>query len=200
MFTGPADAAPIASNGMVNACYQVKGKAKGAMRVVPANRKCRRGERKLAWSVTGPPSAGGAAGASGGTGPAGPKGETGANGADGATGAAGPAASGNETALLAEIAGLTLKLEGLEGVLAGVTNGELSGVIDKLDGIAGSELSEAVGALPVIDTLCAQTSTLTGQANLLRGVIGGLGLSPALAAIGLLTIPVLPPALPAFDC
>ena len=191
---GTAFAAPIAKNGKVNACYKVKGKTKGAMRVVPANKKCKKGERKLAWDV---------AGSAGASGPAGPKGAAGANGAVGATGATGPAAAattGNEAALQAKVAGLTLKTEGLEEVLAGVTNGELTGVVDKLDGITGLELSETVGALPVVDSLCAQTSTLTGQANLLRGVVGGLGLSPALELIGLLTIPTLPPVLPAFNC
>jgi hypothetical protein len=194
VFAGSAVAAPIAMNGKVNACYKVKGKAKGAMRVVPAAKKCRKGERKLAWSVAGPPGAAGPAGSGGSTGTAG------AIGATGATGPAGAAATASEANLQTKIAGLTLKVEGLEGILAGVTNGELTGVVDKLDGVTGLELSETVAALPLVDTLCTQTSTLTGQANLLRGVVGGLGLSPALAALGLLTIPTLPAALPAFDC
>jgi hypothetical protein len=191
LFAGTAFAAPIAKNGKVNACYKVKGKAKGAMRVVPANKKCRKGERKLAWGVAGPAGQDGAKGASGATGGA---------GATGATGATGAAATSNEAALQAKIAGLTLKVEGLEGLLAGVTNGDLLSTVNKLDGITGLELSETVGALPVVDSLCTQTSTLTGQANLLRGVVGGLGLSPALELIGLLTIPTLPPVLPAFSC
>jgi len=191
VFAGSAFAAPIAKNGKVNACYKLKGKAKGAIRVVPANKKCRKGERKLAWGVAGPGSANGQAG---------PRGETGATGAAGAAGPAGAAATSNEGALQAKIAGLTLKIEGLEGTLAGVTNGDLLSTVDKLDGITGLQLSETVGALPVVDTLCAQTSTLTGQTNLLRGVIGGLGLSPALEALGLLTIPALPATLPAFSC
>lgn len=194
VFGASALAAPIAKNGQVNACYKLKGKKKGAMRVVPARKKCRKGERKLAWSVTGP------AGAAGPAGPKGSSGAIGAIGATGATGAAGAAASASEAALQAKIAGLTLKVEGLEGILAGVTNGDLTSTVDKLDGITGLQLGETVAALPVVDTLCSQTSTLTDQANLLRGVIGGLGLSPALEALGLLTIPTLPAALPGFNC
>jgi hypothetical protein len=193
VFGASASAAPIAKNGKVNACYKVKGKAKGAMRVVPAKKKCRKGERKLAWSVAGP----------GSNGQAGSNGATGATGAAGATGPVGPAgatATSSEALLETKIAGLTLKLEVLEGLLGGLTNGELTSVVDKLDGITGLELSETVGALPVLDSVCSQTSTLTGQTNLLRGVLDGLGLSPALEAIGLLTIPALPAALPAFDC
>ncbi len=188
VFAGSAGAAPVAKNGTVNACYRVKGKAKGAMRVVPAGKKCRRGEKKLAWSVAGPPGA---------SGPAGAKGAAGDNGANGAAGSPGPS---NEAALQAKIAGLTLKLEGLEGILQGVTNGDLTGAVGKLSGVTGLQLNETVAALPVVDSLCTQASTLTSQADLLRGVVGGLGLSPALAAIGLLTIPALPTALGPFTC
>lgn len=191
VFGATASAAPIAKNGKVNACYKVKGKAKGAMRVVPAKKKCKKGERKLAWSLAGP---GGANGQAGGNG------VPGATGATGPVGPAGATATSSEALLETKIAGLTLKLEVLEGLLGGVTNGELTSVVDKLDGITGLELSETVGALPVLDSVCSQTSTLTGQTNLLRGVVGGLGLSPALEAIGLLTIPALPAALPAFTC
>jgi hypothetical protein len=192
VFAGSAIAAPVvAKDGKVSACYRVKGKAKGAMRVVPVNKKCRKGERKLAWSVTGPAGQNGARG---------PAGDNGSNGATGPSGPAGAAATPNEAALQAKIASLTVKIEGLEGILAGVTNGELTGTIAKLTGITGLELGETVGALPVVDSLCSQASTLTSQANLLRSVIGGLGLSPALEVIGLLQIPALPAVLTAYTC
>ncbi|HEY4779411.1 MAG TPA: hypothetical protein VIH47_07455 [Solirubrobacterales bacterium] len=206
-LAGTAVAAPaIGTGGKISACYRVKGKAKGAMRVVPANKKCRRGERKLAWNTAGT------------TGPAGQTGVTGPTGNIGSTGTTGPAGAsgaGNEANLQAKIAGLTVKVEGLEGLLQGVTTGDLSGVVGKLSGVTGPQLTETVGklsgitgpqltetvaALPVVDSLCTQTSTLTSQANLLRTVIGGLGLSPALELIGLLQIPTLPTALTPFTC
>lgn len=192
LFAGSALAAPIAKNGKVNACYKVKGKAKGAMRVVPANKKCRKGERKLAWSVAGTPGPSGQDGA---------KGANGANGATGATGAPGAAAIGNEAALQAKIAGLTVKVEGLEGILAGVTNGDLLTTVNKLTGITGLELSDAVGTLPVVNSLCSQTTLLTSQLNLVQGGVAGLGLNGVLTGLGgLLNIPSLPALLTAYTC
>jgi hypothetical protein len=173
VLTGSAVAAPITKGGQVHACYRVKGKAKGAMRVVPVNKKCRRGEKKLAWSVAGP------------AGSAGQNGAPGADGTNGSNGATGPQGSTNEAALQAKIAGLTVKVEGLEGILGTVTN---------------VELTEAIGTVPVVGSLCSQTSAVTSQANLLRGTIGGLDLDPALKLIGLLKIPTLPTELPAFAC
>lgn len=188
-FAGSAIAAPIvAKDGKVSACYRVKGKVKGAMRVVPANKKCRKGERKLAWNVAGSSTQNGAGGA------------TGANGANGAADPAG-AATANEAALQAKIASLTVKVDGLEGILAGVTNGDLTGTVAKLTGISGLELSKAVGALPVVDSLCTQASTLTSQLNLVQGGLAGLGLNPVLTTLGgVLNIPTLPALLTAYTC
>lgn len=186
-----AAAAPVVSkDGRVNACYRVKGKTKGTVRVIPAKqRKCRKGERRLAWSVTGPAGPAGAPASSG---------TAGGNGATGATGSAGT--SGSEADLEAKIASLTIKVEGLEDLLQGVTSGDLSGVLGKLGGITGTELGDAVDAVPLVGELCDQTATLIQQTNLLRGVFDGLGLSPALAAIGLLQVPALPPALSGIVC
>lgn len=200
-FAGAAVAAPIAKNGKVNACYRIKGKAKGAMRVVPANKKCRHGERKLAWSVAGP------------VGPVGSAGTAGSNGSTGATGAQG---STDEAALQAKIAGLTLKLEGLEGtlqgvtgVLQGVTNGDLTGAVGKLSGITGPELTETVGKLtgvsglqltetvkqlPVVSSLCTQANGLPTEVNnSLGAALSGLSLGGTIPVLLTLTKPVLTP-------
>lgn len=186
----------VGKDGKVHACYRVKGKSKGSVRVVPATRKkCRRGERRLTWAASGPA---GPAGPSGSTGAPGATGPTGATGSTGATGAAG--SDGSEANLQAKIASLTVKVEGLEELLEGVTSGDLSGVLGKLNGISGTELEDAVGSVPLVDQLCGQTVALTQQANLLRTVLTGLGLSPALEAIGVLKVPALPPALSAFVC
>lgn len=169
-LVGTAGAAsPVGKDGKIHACYRVKGKPKGNLRIVPAKQKrCKRGERKVAWSAsstTGMPGVNGTVGTTG-------SGSAGANGSDGASG------SSNEAALKTQIASLNLKLDGLEKVLGGVTNGELT---------------EAVQAAPLVDALCTQNEELASQIDLLAGVIEGLGLNEALDLLGgLLEIPELP--------
>jgi hypothetical protein len=213
-LTSTAVAAPaIGKGGQISACYRVKGKAKGAMRVVPANKKCRRGERKLAWSVAGPPGTGGGAGSQGQSGSTGAPGGTGAKGDPGQTGATGAPNTG-EAALETKILNLNLKVASLESILNGVTNTELTetiaglplletdlsdlnttvsglgttvsgltsdvtgltanvkGVQDVLKDVTNAGLTEAVKAVPQVDSLCTQAKTLTTQSNLLGTSIG----------------------------
>jgi hypothetical protein len=93
--TGTAEAAPLAKDGKVHACYRVKGKPKGAVRIVRNKRsRCRRGERKIAWIKAASP------------------------GAQGANGQ--PGASANEAALRAEIATLRESVEALSARLLAV--------------------------------------------------------------------------------
>jgi hypothetical protein len=84
------------NKGVFAACYL---KTSGAMRVIPAFRRCRATEFRMTWSKRGPVGPQGIEGATGATGsqgqqgPAGPQGATGSQGAQGppgATGAAGP--------------------------------------------------------------------------------------------------------------
>lgn len=173
-------AAPaVGKNGQVDACYRVKGKAKGAMRVVPAGKKCKKGERKLAWSVTGPPGAQGATGAQGG------QGAQGSSGSNGTNGAAGTPATG-VVALETKVASLTLEVSALEGILQGVSN---------------TGLTAAVKAVPQEGALCTQATSLTSQSNQLGTALGGLSLNGILTGLGgLLNIPAVPTALPAFTC
>lgn len=167
-LAGTAVAAPaIGRDGQVRACYLVKGKAKGAMRVVPMNKKCKRGERKLAWSVAGPQ---GAAGSQGSAGLQGTAGSSGANGGAGAGGSSGAAVAGLET----EIASLALQVEALEDILDGVTNNDLTGALDTLDGLTNAELLDAVDAVPVLETICGEVSGLITQSNLLGDSVDSL--------------------------
>lgn len=176
----PASAARIpARNGQIHACFKGKGKAKGSIRVV-AGKRCRRGERRLTWSVTGPAGPNGAAGAQGATGPQGSPGSNGEAGRDGTSSSGGTGSGALET----RVAGLGLKLESLEGVidglqgeldgveevLGGVEKGDLSGVLDKLTGVSKTDLSEAVGVAPVVSALSPKVATLEG---LLEGVESG---------------------------
>jgi hypothetical protein len=131
-------AAPIGKDGTIHACYRVKGKPKGGLRVVPsAKKRCKRGERKVTWSVADS------------AGQAGAVGQTGAGAASGQTGQAGAtgSSSGNEAALQSKIASLALKLEGLEGVLGGISHGDLQGVLGTVKGVDNSELLGAVKAV-----------------------------------------------------
>lgn len=96
--TATATAIPLAKDGKVHACYRVKGKPKGAVRIVHGSRThCRRGERKIAWTRAAVP---------------------GAQGASGQQGAAGP--SPNEAALKAEIATLRESVDALSARLLAV--------------------------------------------------------------------------------
>jgi hypothetical protein len=194
ILAGSAVAAPVTTGGQVHACYRVKGKAKGAMRVVPVNKKCRRGERKLAWSVAGPAGPQGAAGAQG------LAGSNGTNGSDGAPGGNGSnGGSGTEVvALETKIASLDVKIESLEGILQGISNSDLTGALSTLDGVTNLGLTQAVAGVPALNSLCSQASLLTGGLNSLNGGIGGitiLGL-PGLS----LNLTGLPAALSPYTC
>jgi len=93
-----APAAPAATAKLYG-CYKAKT---GALRIVPAKRHCRHGEKRISWNAVGPKGARGAtgaggaagapgaAGATGAAGAHGLQGVTGAVGATGATGATGP--------------------------------------------------------------------------------------------------------------
>src|SRR3954464_11967070 len=70
-----------ARNGTVNACFSTRT---GALRVVDSKkRKCRKGERAIAWSQRGPAGAPGAKGAPGTSGTNGRDGTNGTNGTNG---------------------------------------------------------------------------------------------------------------------
>ncbi|HEV7771437.1 MAG TPA: hypothetical protein VGO66_12380 [Solirubrobacterales bacterium] len=203
---GSASAArSIGKGGSIQACYKVKGKQKGAMRVVPTGKKCKKSERKLAWRIAGIPGQTGSAGSGGAGGGSGSA--TGQNGTDGGSGANGTNGSNGNTATLeSKIAGLNLKIDGLEKVLDGLNNGELTGVVDTVDGLTNGqlkgvvdtldgvtngqlkgaldsvdglsalELGKAVDSLPVLESICDQTSGLTGGLDAVNEGIKGLSI------------------------
>lgn len=173
LFAGSAAAAPPGAGGQIQACYKVKGKPKGGMRVVAANRKCRRGERKLSWTTAGSPGQQGAAGTQGAPGSGGAPGSSGTNGSEASV-----------AALETEIAALALQVESLEGILAGVTN---------------SALLDAVAAVPAVESLCTQATGLTDQLNSVATVLDGITLGGVLPLGLILTVPDLA-ALPSYAC
>lgn len=99
---------PVGRDGKIHACYRVKGKPRGALRVVRSSRaRCLRGERKVAWVVAG---AVGAAGLNGNTGTQGEQGSTGQAGTQGAI----------TSTLTEQVKSLSARIEGLEATLTGV--------------------------------------------------------------------------------
>src|SRR6476660_3881143 len=128
-------ASPIAKNGRIYACYKVKGKAKGTLRLArSAKARCPRKWKKVSWYANGGPYVGpGPA-----PGPAGQKGDPGPEGKQGV-----PGVEGNVVVKKLEdkVTELLTKVQSLEGVLAGVTN---------------TELLNAIGAVPAVGALCEQ--------------------------------------------
>jgi hypothetical protein len=64
---GAGAAAPVGADGIIHACYKAKGKHKGAVRIVPAGKKCKRKKREkpIQWNVAGQIGTPGASGQSG---------------------------------------------------------------------------------------------------------------------------------------
>jgi hypothetical protein len=174
--SAPASARSIvAKDGRIHACYKVKGKAKGTLRVVPSAKvRCPRGWKKTAWNASGTP---GAAGENGGNG----VGEPGSGGGNGASGTA--ATNAKVSSLESKVTELLAKLKSLESILAGVTN---------------TQLKEAIGNVPVVATLCAEAKKLNEQSNGLGTALGAV--NTILDPLTLLPLPAIPAALPAFQC
>lgn len=178
----------VAKDGRIYACYRAKGKHKGAVRLVPKRAKCRRGEHKVSWSVSGTP---------------GPGGSSGQNGANGESGTAGAPGARGTTASIAtlesQLSSLLSKVQALESILQGITHASLTEALAKLEGVSGLQLQEAVGALPTIASLCSQSSALTGQSNALGTALGEIGLGGIVPSGLLLELPAVAP-LPSYSC
>jgi hypothetical protein len=184
LATGAGAARLIGKDGKVYACYKAKGKAKGAVRLVAKKGKCRHGEKKVSWGAAGP------------TGESGGSGESGTNGESGAAGETG---AGGTKGLEGRISALSSKVTALEGVLQGITNTDLVGMLGKLQGISGTQLQETVASLAKVNALCAQTSKVTSQVDALGESLGGLKLVSALP-VALETIAPIPTPLSSFAC
>ncbi len=175
-----ASAAPFVKNGRIHACYKVKGKAKGTVRLVrSAKVRCPRGWKKTSWNASGE------AGAPGEQGSGGENGSGGESGQGGSKGDPGALTTGTKVASLeTKVTELLTQVKSLESILAGVTNSQLKG---------------AIGAVPVVSALCGQTKSLNEQTTALLGSTGALNtlldtLIPLFAPVAL------PAALPAFSC
>lgn len=175
---GPAASAapPVAKDGKIHACYKVKGKGKGNLRLARnAKGRCPRKWKKVAWVASG-----GLVGP-GAPGPSGPKGDTGPAGPQGEKGTAGNVVVKE---LEDKVSELLTKVQALEGVLSGVTN---------------TELLNAIGAVPAVGALCEQAEDLTSQTTALGTTLSSLNtvLGPLLPLFSPVSVPT---ALPPFSC
>lgn len=175
-FSSTASAAPpVARDGKIYACYKAKGKGKGTVRLVRNGKvRCQRKWKKVSWYANGLSGPGVIAS----PGPAGPKGDTGPQGE--------PGTAGNVVVETLEdkVAELLTKVESLEGVLSGVTNGQLL---------------NAIGAVPAVGALCEQAEDLTDQTTALGTTLGSLNTLLDTLLLGFSPIEV-PTALPKFSC
>jgi hypothetical protein len=167
LLAGNAVAASPVKNGKINACYKVRGKRKGSMRLLAGKGHCKRGERKLSWSVAGTTGPQGATGVQGGEGS---QGSTGPQGNPGAKGESGSAGGSTLASLETKVASLNVEVQALEDLLEGVSTGDLSGVVNKLNGITGTQLGDAVSSVPIVSSLVPKVTSVEG---LLSGVGSG---------------------------
>lgn len=179
-FSSTASARPaIAKDGKIYACYKVKGKAKGTVRLAGSSKaRCPRKWKKVSWYANGGPSAPGLVAPPG---PAGPKGDTGAQGEQGVPGTAGNVVVKE---LEDKVSELLTRVQSLESILNGVTN---------------TELLNAIGLVPAVGALCEQAEDLTSQTTALGSTLSSLNtvLSPLLLGFSPVSVPT---ALPAFSC
>jgi hypothetical protein len=137
---GSAQAASVVGpSGQISSCYKKKGKAKGALRVVPAGKRCKKGEKRLTWNGQGQ------------------QGQTGGQGGTGSTGSAGDAGLQSQiTELKSQITQLTSQLTQLTGQVTALQSnvsslcGELSSVVGFTAGV--SDVFDALDlGLPLLD-------------------------------------------------
>ncbi len=180
LLPGDAHASVVGPTGQIKSCYVKKGKAKGTLRVVPAGKRCRKGEKPLTWNAQGQ------------------QGSTGSQGSSGAQGS-----SGQLDSLTTQLTLLQSRVTQLEGLLTGLTNTDLLTAVTnaaKLNGISAQDLTDAIGAVPDVTALCTQVSTAVTQLNSIRTVLSGLSLTGIIPVGLLLNVPALPSALSPFTC
>ncbi len=205
---GSASAHPFGKNGYVYACYKVKGKNRGALRVVRHARKCKRmrGWRRMSWSALGFSGPAGARGSQGSTGQSGPAGERGPQGEAGTQGAAGEI----EKSLIETVQTQSLQIDELTNEVSSLTGSVTSLVSELTDqelelasltGQVSSLTSELVNLEGTVEGACTQISEVTDQSDELTEAVAGLSLNGTLEALGgLLEVPALPATLGTFEC
>lgn len=159
---------PFGKQALVFACFKAKGKNKGALRVVPHRKRCKkmRGWRAMSWSAAGGKA--GVHGAGGNTGARGAPGERGEPGPAGTPGAAGQI----EQSLVETVQTQTAQIQALTNEVTTLTT-ELTTLTTELTDLEAT-----------VSNVCAQIDTLTTQsdallagvadAGIVSGLLGGL--------------------------
>jgi hypothetical protein len=154
--TAPA-ASPIAKDGRIHACYKVKGKGKGTLRLVRNGKvRCPKKWKKVSWQANGVTAAGQ-------PGPAGETGATGPQGERGLTGAAGNVVvedlEDKVTELLTKVQSLEAAIANLAGIEAVVGSlcaqtetltGQLNALEDVVGGISLNTLLAVLLEIPTL--------------------------------------------------
>ncbi len=188
----PASAKPRASSASphtVQACAVKVGKHRGSLRLISAGKRCKRGERRIVWSVLGPPGPQGAAGSPGEKGSQGNVGAGGTAGPEGKAGAEGQAGSPGPPGVVdlslkelvetqgKQIETLTDSLETTTSLLQGVTHEQLTTAVDagtKLNGIAASDIEGAItNANKLVGVTGTELSSGLANAGKLVGITTG---------------------------
>jgi hypothetical protein len=154
---GSAQAASVVGpGGQISSCYLKKGKAKGSLRVVPAGKHCKKGEKKLTWNAQGP------------------QGQTGGQGGTGGTGGTG------DSGLQSQIDSLKSQISQLTSQLT-----QLTGQVTTLQGIlAGVDNQDLLGALANVNSLCDETSSIVDYTGGAGDVFDALDLGLPLLNLG----------------
>jgi len=204
----PASAKPRPSSAgvhTVQACAVKVGKHRGSLRLISAGKRCKRGERRIVWSVLGPPGPQGGVGTTGSQGEkgtagaegvAGPEGKAGAEGQAGTPGAPGVVdlslkelvkTQGEQIETLTNSLDTTTSL--LQGVtheqlttaveagtkLTGITTGELNGAITNAGKLSGITTAELNNAIATIPKVTALCTRTTALTNQANSLLTGLG-------------------------
>jgi uncharacterized protein YoxC len=201
---GAASAQSFGKDGTIHACYKAKGKNKGALRVVPASRACRklRGFRPLSWGAD---STAGGAGQSGSQGAAGSGGDVGQPGPEGKQGTPG-AASQVEKSLIDTVDSQTKQINSLTKEVTDLTDevldleGDVTTLTSGLGSVEGNVTSLTSGLTNLKDTTgetCEQVEAVTEQSDkILSSLLGS-----SVAILGnLLNVPTPPSPLGTFEC
>lgn len=210
---GAATARPLGKDGTIHACYKAKGKNRGALRVVPTSRGCRkmRGWRSVSWSAVGTGASGqvGSQGTAEGSGAQGQPGSPGSPGPEGKQGQQGVAGQVEKSLLdtiqiqTDEINALTNQVTDLSGEVAGL-EGDLTDLTGGLGDLEGEVTNLSGGLMDLegtVDETCSQLSVLTDQTDEIISGVTGVALNSALQLIGgLVSFPNLPAALGTFEC
>jgi hypothetical protein len=158
-MSGAAQAKSVVGpDGQIHGCYKKKGKQKGALRVVPPRKKCRKGEKRLAWNAQGQ------------------GGQPGQNGVPGGSGSTSTKVLENRvTVLESQVSQLTSQLTQLTGQVA-----TLQGIL------AGISHQDLTNALANVDSLCSEMSSVVDYARGVGDVLDALDVGLPLLNLGTL--------------